>query len=49
MLVFIDDVQQTSNYSGRKATEQLKQHISPNSFKREWAVSFGDKRSLTTH
>ena len=44
MLVFIDDGSTNIKLQWQESDGTIKQHISPNSFKREWAVSFGDKK-----
>lgn len=44
MLVFIDDGSTNIKLQWQENDGIIKQHISPNSFKREWAVSFGDKK-----
>ena len=44
MLVFIDDGSTNIKLQWQENDGTIKQHISPNSFKREWAVSFGDKK-----
>ncbi len=49
MLVFIDDGSTNIKLQWQESDGTIKQHISPNSFKREWAVSLVIKRSLTTH
>ena len=41
MLVFIDDGSTNIKLQWQESDGTIKQHISPNSFKREWAVSFG--------
>ena len=48
MLVFIDDGSTNIKLQWQESDGTIKQHISPNSFKREWAVSLVIKRSLTT-
>ncbi|MCY3264451.1 recombinase, partial [Acinetobacter baumannii] len=42
--VFIDDGSTNIKLQWQESDGTIKQHISPNSFKREWAVSFGDKK-----
>jgi plasmid segregation protein ParM len=41
MVIFIDDGSTNVKLQWNEAGK-VHQHISPNSFKREWAVSFGD-------
>ena len=46
MLVFIDDGSTNIKLQWQESAGTIKQHISPNNFKREWAVSFGAKKIL---